>query len=417
MDELCFGRVRTHPSWPRAGDCRQYAAVRRYERCALCPGACRGTIRGAQLGCGRCGGRRRRPCVRVHDRGRIVIIGPTGRNLAAGMSGGLAFVLDVKAEKVNRDMVVLEQPSAEDCRQLVDILGAHLAATGSPVAAKLLDDWGGQSPRFTKVLPVDYQKVVEENQLVSRLMPDPRGFLNVKRSDAPTRPPDVRVGDWASVNESLDPVVRNRDVSAQASRCMDCAVPYCHSADVGCPLGNLIPEWNDLVRRGRGSEASENLHSTNNFPEFTGHLCPAPCETACVLALDGEHTSGCHHQAHRTGNRRQRLGVGLVGAAGTGSSQRKLCCGCRFGTGGTGRGSTTDTSRTQCHGVRAERSDRGTASLRNSGIQVAQGPHQPAAGPTDRRGDQVRHRLRRRSERERARPLDGIRGGSPGGRG
>ena len=98
--------------------------------------------------------------------GRIVIIGPTGRNLAAGMSGGLAFVLDVKAEKVNRDMVVLEQPSAEDCRQLVDILGAHLAATGSPVAAKLLDDWGGQSPRFTKVLPVDYQKVVEENQLV-----------------------------------------------------------------------------------------------------------------------------------------------------------------------------------------------------------------------------------------------------------
>ena len=123
-------------------------------------------------------------------------------------------------------------------------------------------------------------------------MPDARGFLNVKRSDAPTRPTDVRVGDWASVYESLDPVVRNRDVSAQASRCMDCAVPYCHSVDIGCPLGNLIPEWNDLVRRGRWSEASENLHSTNNFPEFTGHLCPAPCETACVLALDDEHTSG-----------------------------------------------------------------------------------------------------------------------------
>ena len=98
--------------------------------------------------------------------GRIVIIGPTGRNLAAGMSGGLAFVLDVKAEKVNRDMVVLEQPSAEDCRQLVDILGEHLVATGSSVAAKLLDDWVGQSPRFTKVLPVDYRKVVEENELV-----------------------------------------------------------------------------------------------------------------------------------------------------------------------------------------------------------------------------------------------------------
>lgn len=123
-------------------------------------------------------------------------------------------------------------------------------------------------------------------------MPDPRGFLDVKRSGTPTRSTDVRVGDWASVYESLDPVVRNRGVSSQASRCMDCAVPYCHSAGVGCPLGNLIPEWNDLVRRGRWSEASENLHSTNNFPEFTGHLCPAPCETACVLALDDEHTSG-----------------------------------------------------------------------------------------------------------------------------
>ncbi|MDI9903054.1 glutamate synthase subunit beta [Rhodococcus sp. IEGM 1409] len=123
-------------------------------------------------------------------------------------------------------------------------------------------------------------------------MPDPRGFLSVKRSGAPTRPTDSRVGDWESVYESLDPVVRNRDVAAQASRCMDCAVPYCHSAGVGCPLGNLIPEWNDLVRRGRWSEASENLHSTNNFPEFTGHLCPAPCETACVLALDNERTSG-----------------------------------------------------------------------------------------------------------------------------
>lgn len=98
--------------------------------------------------------------------GRVVIIGPTGRNLAAGMSGGIAFVLDVKAEKVNCDMVVLERPSTEDCSQLVEILGEHVAATDSPVAAELLEDWVGQSPRFTKVLPVDYQKVVEENELV-----------------------------------------------------------------------------------------------------------------------------------------------------------------------------------------------------------------------------------------------------------
>ncbi|MDV8008736.1 MULTISPECIES: glutamate synthase large subunit [unclassified Rhodococcus (in: high G+C Gram-positive bacteria)] len=98
--------------------------------------------------------------------GCVVILGPTGRNLAAGMSGGIAFVLDLNAEKVNCDMVVLERPSAEDCSRLVEILGDHLDATGSSVAAKLLDDWVGQCPRFTKVLPVDYQKAVEENQLV-----------------------------------------------------------------------------------------------------------------------------------------------------------------------------------------------------------------------------------------------------------
>jgi glutamate synthase (NADPH) small chain len=74
-------------------------------------------------------------------------------------------------------------------------------------------------------------------------------------------------------------------VSIQAARCMDCGIPFCHSGTAGCPLGNLIPEWNELVRRGDWAGASERLHATNNFPEFTGTLCPAPCETACVLAL------------------------------------------------------------------------------------------------------------------------------------
>src|ERR1700754_1490566 len=71
----------------------------------------------------------------------------------------------------------------------------------------------------------------------------------------------------------------------QATRCMDCGIPFCHSGSAGCPLGNLIPEWNDLVRRNDWAQASDRLHATNNFPEFTGRLCPAPCESACVLAL------------------------------------------------------------------------------------------------------------------------------------
>ena len=81
------------------------------------------------------------------------------------------------------------------------------------------------------------------------------------------------------------PPERAAEVSEQAARCMDCGIPFCHSGTAGCPLGNLIPEWNDLVRRGRWDAASERLHATNNFPEFTGRVCPAPCESACVLAI------------------------------------------------------------------------------------------------------------------------------------
>ncbi|MFJ3584957.1 glutamate synthase subunit beta [Streptomyces sp. NPDC090127] len=113
-------------------------------------------------------------------------------------------------------------------------------------------------------------------------MTDPFGFLHIPRRPPPSRPPDERVGDWDEVHagQPLLPVV-----SAQARRCMDCGVPFCHG---GCPLGNLIPEWNVYAAHGDWAMASERLHATNNFPEFTGRLCPAPCEDACVLALTGE---------------------------------------------------------------------------------------------------------------------------------
>lgn len=111
-------------------------------------------------------------------------------------------------------------------------------------------------------------------------MADPRGFLKYTERELPERRPvDVRIGDWREVYGPRDPGVLTR----QAARCMDCGVPFCHQ---GCPLGNLIPEWNDLVRRGDGLGAIERLHETNNFPEFTGRLCPAPCESACVLGIN-----------------------------------------------------------------------------------------------------------------------------------
>ncbi|CAM3501479.1 glutamate synthase subunit beta [Kibdelosporangium persicum] len=116
-------------------------------------------------------------------------------------------------------------------------------------------------------------------------MADPNGFLSFPRKDAPKRPIDERLGDWREVYQALTPSERDTQVRKQATRCMDCGIPFCHSGTAGCPLGNLIPEWNDLVRRGDWELASERLHATNNFPEFTGKLCPAPCETACVLAI------------------------------------------------------------------------------------------------------------------------------------
>ena len=112
-------------------------------------------------------------------------------------------------------------------------------------------------------------------------MTDPRGFLKIERRVQPYRPTDTRTTDYADVNSVADDGL----IREQAQRCMDCGVPFCHQ---GCPLNNLIPDWNDLVHRGQWERSLERLHSTNNFPEFTGKLCPAPCEEACVLSLNAQ---------------------------------------------------------------------------------------------------------------------------------
>ncbi|GEA90046.1 glutamate synthase subunit beta [Cellulomonas cellasea] len=116
-------------------------------------------------------------------------------------------------------------------------------------------------------------------------MADPRGFLKTRERELPAnRPVPVRILDWAEVHEHRagDPEDLGM-LHRQAGRCMDCGVPFCHN---GCPLGNLVPDWNDLVWRGRWEEAAERLHATNNFPDFTGRLCPAPCESSCVLGIN-----------------------------------------------------------------------------------------------------------------------------------
>jgi glutamate synthase (NADPH) small chain len=110
---------------------------------------------------------------------------------------------------------------------------------------------------------------------------DPRGFLKAGRELPGRRPVDVRIMDWQEVYEDFD----EGKLRTQAARCMDCGIPFCHN---GCPLGNLIPEWNDQAWRGDWRAAIDRLHATNNFPEFTGRLCPAPCETACVLGINAD---------------------------------------------------------------------------------------------------------------------------------
>ena len=112
-------------------------------------------------------------------------------------------------------------------------------------------------------------------------MAKPTGFLEIERRDRPYENPQVRRHSWKEFVKPLpEPETRG-----QAARCMDCGIPFCHD---GCPVNNLIPAWNDLVYRDQWQAALKTLHSTNNFPEFTGRICPAPCEESCVLNINND---------------------------------------------------------------------------------------------------------------------------------
>ncbi len=130
-------------------------------------------------------------------------------------------------------------------------------------------------------------------------MGNPTGFMKVARTLPDDRDPKTRLIDWQEVHHHME----TADIEKQASRCMDCGVPFCQSAVsqyapavAGCPVNNVIPEWNDLVYNGRWKEAVQLLHKTNNFPEFTGRVCPAPCEGACVLGINADPVTIKHHE-------------------------------------------------------------------------------------------------------------------------
>ena len=124
------------------------------------------------------------------------------------------------------------------------------------------------------------------------------GFLEIEREQPTRRAVEERVQDWLEIYQPF-PEEKQKE---QAARCMDCGVPFCHT---GCPVNNLIPDWNDLAYNNRWEPAIRRLHSTNNFPEFTGRICPAPCEAACVLGIS---QPAGFHQADGKEHRRARLG-------------------------------------------------------------------------------------------------------------
>ncbi|KAI9725449.1 MAG: glutamate synthase [NADH] [Chrysothrix sp. TS-e1954] len=277
--------------------------------------------------------------------GRVLVLGGTGRNFAAGMSGGIAYVLDMNRDfesKVNQEMVELS--SLEDPTEIAFVRGLvedHHHFTGSELAARVLQDFTRALRRIVKVLPSDYRRVMEaeaqkaaeakkaeyplpilpgtavrsgheesreaqkekeskekkkdelldieenfgdakaEKKRSALVLDKTRGFMKYSRRAEKYRNSTTRTKDWQELSSRLN----DDELKYQAARCMDCGVPFCQS-DTGCPISNIIPKWNELIFQNQWRDALNRLLMTNNFPEFTGRVCPAPCEGACVLGIN-----------------------------------------------------------------------------------------------------------------------------------
>ena len=340
--------------------------------------------------------------------GRVVVLGLTGRNFAAGMSGGIAYVLDMAhnfVPRVNDGTVELGPVSdPQEVAELRSLIEDHRHYTGSEMADRVLHNFHHFLPMFVRVMPIDYKHVLDQEaerlaeekkrQSVIDLIPSQfashidlvatgygprdtdvltistpdlltptgspkhkamephivdvedamideqttkdrfvkldkaRGFMKYKRLNEAYRPPRKRVKDWREISTRLS----EPELKYQSARCMDCGIPFCQS-DTGCPIANVIPKWNTMVFEDRWLDALNRLLKTNNFPEFTGRVCPAPCESACVLGINeapvGIKSIECaiidkgfemgwmeaRPPSHRTGKRVAVVGSGPAGLA------------------------------------------------------------------------------------------------------
>ncbi|KAL0920116.1 hypothetical protein M5K25_009227 [Dendrobium thyrsiflorum] len=252
------------------------------------------------------------------------------------MSGGVAYVYDVDGKfhnLCNLELVNLEKiEEEEDIMTLKMMIQQHQRHTSSQLAREILSNFNHLLPKFVKVFPRDYKRMLqklkvekaakeaqqqEEIELMkkdafeelkklatatrnvngdlkledskSRKRPTQvadavkhRGFITYEREGIAYRDPNERINDWKEVAVESKP---GPLLKTQSARCMDCGTPFCHQENSGCPLGNKIPEFNELVHQNRWREALDRLLETNNFPEFTGRVCPAPCEGSCVLGI------------------------------------------------------------------------------------------------------------------------------------
>lgn len=267
--------------------------------------------------------------------GRVVILGETGRNFAAGMSGGIAYVLDFKqkfSSRVNMEMVELSGLSdPSEIAWVRGLIEDHYHYTGSEIAKRVLLDFRRALPRFIKVLPTDYKKILEEEAVKAAhakayphlaheieankgsekkdskhrhepsmtdledsildtkaqkkkstlVLNKTKGFMLYNRKTEKYRNPKTRIKDYQELSRRLNV----DELKYQSARCMDCGVPFCQS-DTGCPISNVIPKWNTLIFQNKWKEALFALMATNDFPEVTGRVCPAPCEGSCVLGIN-----------------------------------------------------------------------------------------------------------------------------------
>jgi glutamate synthase (NADPH/NADH) small chain len=355
------------------------------------------------------------------------------------MSGGIAYVLDTRHDlymRLNKEQVRSETiTDYRDRDELRELIEEHVAATGSPRGKEILENFDAYVPGFKKIVPRGYDRMLkaiesfEEQGMPAsrrswkpsrcapsirgeRKMGKPTGFLEYDRADEPCRRRWSACGTGTNSTLRFPTSVREQ----QGARCMNCGVPFCQAGLLingkafGCPLHNLIPEWNDMIMMGNKAHALARLLKTNNFPEFTGRVCPAPCEKACNC---GKYEGPVTIKAGELSVIEDAWAEGrMVPRHPPQYSGKKVCV---VGSGPAGLAAADQLNR-RGHSITViEREERpgGPADLRHTEHEAAQGRGAPAHRDNDRRGRDLRHRRGRRRQSHGGAAYPGIRRGDP----